>query len=214
LIAVMGVACMGGLFTMQKMIGPVLEEGREPPTDKELTRFLGEPDASVEAQARFVAAARGLFDEQVRVADRFHGYQVGFGLALASLYSLAFVFGLRAFNRGPGVARPLSTVSLLVLPARVAVAAVDIASARALGPAARSVAEAYAQVQPPQLPVDQVKLVTDAVSDVAPWMVLGVQVGAALAVCALFQYAWRYFQRPEVVAFFDTPRTPPAPPRA
>ena len=68
-------------------------------------------------------------------------------------------------------------------------------------------ARALAEAQPTKLPPEQAQAVAQAMHTLAPWFTIGFEVLSALVVCALFQYAWRYFQRPEVIEYFER-RTP------
>lgn len=192
LAVLMVVAFFGGPCTVQTMVGP----SGEVPSDQEIATLLGEAAKDPVAGPRLVAATQAMVTEQAHVAQRFHPYAMVFGLVLVTLYLLAFVFGLRAWNFAYGALGPLSKVSLAVLPARVAVAAVDLATSMALQPAGFEFAKAQA---------DQLQSLTRALAQVAPW----VTVTSALAVCALFQFAWRYFQRADVVAWYDKAAGPP-----
>lgn len=198
LIVLMVVAFFGGSCTVQKMMGPA----RDTPSEEEISKLLA-AETDGEERDRLVSATRAMIEEQARVAERFHPYAVVFGLALVTLYSFAFVFGLRAYHFAAGAPKPLSRISLLILPARVAMAAVDLASAKALEPATRRMASAFTTAQRPELPPEQAQAVAQAVTDAAPWFAVAIQVASAVAVLVLFHSAWRYFQRPDVVAFFE-----------
>ena len=52
---------------------------------------------------------------------------------------------------------------------------------------------------------DQLQELTRALAQVAPW----VTVASALVVCAVFQISWRYFQRTDVVAWYEKVSGPP-----
>ncbi|MBI5545148.1 MAG: hypothetical protein HY901_14760 [Deltaproteobacteria bacterium] len=200
IVAVMTVAFFGGSCTVQEMLG----SERELPSQQEVAKLLGEPASQeTEAGTRLVAASMAMIQEQTRVTKRFQPFTTVLGFVLVSLYSFAFVLGLRAFAFAPGAAKPLSTVAVLVLPARVAFAAVDLATAQALEPAIRAMAAAYAEANSGQVPAEEAAKVATLVTEGAPWLMVLAQVGSALLVCVLFHYAWRYFQRPEVLAFFE-----------
>ncbi|HEY3449273.1 MAG TPA: hypothetical protein VGK67_23155 [Myxococcales bacterium] len=208
LAVLMGVAFFGGSCTVQKMLGPA----RETPSDQEVARLLGDSAKEPESGPKLIAAAQAMVSEQIRVGQRYHPYAMVFGLVLVTLYSFAFVFGLRAWNFAHGATGPLAKVAVLVLPARVAVAAVDLAAAKALEPATQAMVVAFAQAQKAAVPPEQAEAVTRMMSQAAPWVTLSLEIGSALFVCVLFQVAWRYFQRKEVVAYFDKMAGPPPDP--
>ncbi len=206
LAVLMGVAFFGGSCNVQKVLGP----DQDLPTEQELARRLGDIAQEPETGPKLVEAARAMLAEQARVAQRYHPYALVFGLALVTLYSFTFVFGLRAWSFAHGAARPLSKVALLVLPARVAMAAVDLAAAQALEPATRATVLAFGQAQrSAAVPPEQAEAAAQLLSRVAPWVTLAAELGTTLFVCLLFQFAWRYFQRPDVTAYFEKMAGPP-----
>ena len=198
LAVLMVVAFFGGSCTVQKMLGP----SREMPTEEQLAP-LNDLAKDAESAERVKKASRQMLEEQARLEQRYHPYAVAFGLALVTLYSFVFVLGLRAWGFAHGAAGPLSKVSILVLPARVAVAAVDLAIAKGLEPATRAAAVALAQAQRVEGTPEQMEEAARMLGDLAPLTAMAAQAGSALIVCVLFHFAWRYFQRPEVVAYLD-----------
>ena len=198
--ALLFVAFFGGSCTVQKVLGPA-----ETPSDQEIGRLLESYVPDAEARPKLVAATQTMLVEQARVRERFQSFATLFGLALLTLYSFTFLRSLRAWSFAADAARPLSKVAMLVLPARVAVAAVDLATAKALEPATRAMATVFAQAQPAAVPADQAEAVSRALTAAAPWAMASIDLGSAVAVCVLFHFAWRYFQRPDVVALYERP---------
>ncbi len=199
LAILMGVAFFGGSCSMQKVMGPTR------PSDSDVVRSLGFGEG--QPPPVLAEAAKALVAAQTRAAERFHGAQSVFGVLLVAAYSFAFVFGLRAWHHAPNAAGPLSKIALGVLPLRAAVAAIDVSVAQVLTGPTRQFARALAEAQPTKLPPEQAQAVAQAMDALAPWFTIGFEVLSAVLVCALFQYAWRYFQRPEVIDYFER-RTP------
>ncbi|MGC4122354.1 MAG: hypothetical protein QM765_48790 [Myxococcales bacterium] len=200
LAVLMGIALFGGSCTVQQIIGT----SAEAKADKDLAALLSDADKDPEQGAKVFAAMETMAAEQTRVFQRFRPYTTVLGLVLATLYSFAFLSGMRAWNFVPGALAPLSKVAVLILPSRVALAAVDLATAKALEPAAMAFGATLAQAQK-STPPDQFEALTRTLAQTASWLSLG----TALVVCAIFHFAWRYFQRPDVVAYFDKMAGPP-----
>lgn len=211
LAVLLGVAFLGSSCQVQKIFAPP-EAPSEQAVAKQLAD-LGQVTPGDPAGERAISAGTALLAEQVHVAKRFRPYAAPFALALAIAYGFVVALGLRAWGRMPGAARPLAIACLAVLPARVAIAAIDLATTEALGPATAGFARALADLQAGALPADQAAAVIRAFTELAPRVSIALQLGLAVLVCALFHYAWRYFQRPEVTALLEPPRNPSAGPR-
>jgi len=209
LMLLMTVAFLGDSCALQKVVGVTGEKPSEQEVAKLLAERGGLPE-DPEAARRVTTLSYALVEAQERVGERFRPYETGFALLLVAAYTFVLVFGVRAYGWAPGSARGLARVSIFVLPARVAVAAVDFASTRALGPATRDLTIALTASQKTPLPADQAAQVQEAIGNLAQWVPVALQIAMALFVCILFQQASRYFQKAEVLALFDR-KAPPEP---
>lgn len=205
LVVLIGVAFLGNTLALTRALSPVPVV----PSQEQIAKALAPVVPAGETSKRLVAALTPIFEEEVRVFIRYRPYADAFAFLLAAVYSFVFVFGLRAFVFAPGGAKPVSFVALLVLPVRVAVAAVDVAQVRALQPAAKALALSVSELAAHDVPAEDAQALIQMAGNAAPW-VLG---ALALLVCALFHFAWRYFQRPDVTQYFENRGgTPPVTP--
>jgi hypothetical protein len=200
------IALFGGPCTLQGLVGGPAKV----PTQEEFASVFeksgalaGTRDAA--ANQKVIASSHGLLAEQVRIQNNLRPVSMAFGGLLVVAYSLVFVFGLRAARFAPGGAKLLSFAALLVLPARVAVAAVDLAIARKLQPAIARAAKTLAQVGDQRIPAADLERIATSVGNSAGWTVFVAQAAWALAVVLLFSQAWRYFGKPEVQAMYPSP---------
>ena len=208
-MVVLTVAFFGDSCALQKVVGMAGEKPTEQDIGKLLSGRGGLPEEP-EAARRLTTKTVAFLEAQRRVGERFGAYETGFALLLVAAYSFVLVFGVRAWRWARGSAKALARAAIFVLPARVAVAAVDFATIRALAPATRELALASTDAQKTQLSPEQVAALQQAVGDTAPWVLVAAQLALALLVCVLFQQASRYFQKPEVLALFDR-KAPPEP---
>jgi len=209
LIVLLIVGFFGDSCALQSVIGA----SGQKPTEQDVSKYLSERGLLPEdpaAAAGATGSARTFLEEQSRVLERYQPYATGFGLLLVAAYTFVLVFGVRAYHWAPGSAKALAKVAILVLPARVAIAAVELADARALQPAMHQLFLAVAQGQKTKLATDQEAVALQIFGNVAPWLLVAVPAATALIVCVLFQQASRYFQKPEVLALFER-KAPPDP---
>lgn len=200
------IALFGGPCTLQSVIGGPAKV----PSQEEFAAVLEKSGAlansgGAAATEELVAASHELLTEQVRVQNNLRPVSMAFGGFLVMAYSLVFVFALRAARFAPAGAKLLSFAALLVLPARVAVAAIDLAIARKLQPAMAKAANTIAQLGDHGIPAADLERVSATVGNATGWTVFVVQAAWALVVVLLFSQAWRYFARPEVQALYPSP---------
>lgn len=208
--AVLLVSFFGGTCSVQRAIGA------EPPvpTRAQVAKDLQDkggipPGVSEEAKQGYIGASHRLVEEKARLEKRYRPYSTVFGIALALAYTFSMIFAMRCLAMLGGAPRRLSFASLLVLPARVAMSTVDVSIAEDLREAATQFTEQLVQISgmaDKPTPFD-VNALTDAVN----WSMVAAQVGMTVAICLLFTYAWRYFQRPGVVAWFEERERKPPP---
>jgi hypothetical protein len=203
IIALMVVAFFGGSCTVQKMMGAPAEIPDEQQVAKMLENQGLKEQVPPEMHDDLVGAFHGFLEDQIRQTRSLRSFTIAFGIFLAAAYSFVLVFGTRALAWAPGSARGMSVVSFVVLPARVAMAAIDVAIARNLQPAMERLAQTMALASQRGAPEAEAAHVAEVVGRMASWMLLGWQAFLALAVCLLFFFAHRYFQRTEVHEYFD-----------
>jgi hypothetical protein len=199
-LAVMIVSVLGGSCTLQSMIA-------ERPSQEQIAQMV-EPIAGAqdaEVRARMIRGFDDFAAESQRVASQLQPFHVGFGVFLIACYAFAFLFGLRSLNFARESPRQLALASLLVLVARVAMASVDVAQAQKLRPSIAALAQKAGPAPEPSQ-VEALRWVANAFG----WTTVAFQLALALAVCALFTVSWRYFQRPDVLAYFER-KSPPDP---
>lgn len=202
IIAVMLVAIIGGSCTLQT----IAAGEAQPPSQAQvelalkqmgpLTRTRGP-----EEQAQMASAFLEFTRRQVRVATSLQPFHLGFGIVLIATYAFAFLFGLRALALAREAPSQLSLAALFALIARVAVAAIDVAQAQKLRPAWIDLAKATSP--PPGFSPEQAAQMIQAAGAGVGWIAVAFEMTRAFAVCVLLSAAWRYFQRPDVVAYFD-----------
>lgn len=198
------VAFFGGSCTMQQM---VLGQ-QDAPSESEVSALFApeDPTGPERERAESLARAAGTYlGEQARVSRRFSGFTGAIGFFVVATYAFLLVFGLRAAVLAPGAPRWLSLAAVAALPPRVALAAVEAATAKALEPHSQALFEAVLVASGSAVPAEQREAAGESFARLATAM----PVILALAVCALLFFTWRYFQRPEVVACYP----PSAPPR-
>ncbi len=198
----------GGTCSIQRSLGP---QG-ELPSKIEVGKTLQERGAlpaemSESDKQSYVDASYNLMEEKARQEKRFQPFLVAFGLALAAAYSYVLVCALRARIFLPGSASQLSFAALLALAPRVSVAAVDTAIAQNLQGAAARLTEQLIQVT--QLAGVPAPAMGDLANTVG-WSMVAAEIISTVLICLLLTYAWRYFQRPEVAAYFEK-RAPQVP---
>ena len=114
------IAFFGGSCTVQE----VLTAGHEAPSrdvvEKALSAQVANAPEVAESLEALVDASHAFVVAQADVSWRFRPFVMGFGVLLIIAYSFTSVFAMRALAFAPGAAKPLATVALLVLPARVA----------------------------------------------------------------------------------------------
>ena len=145
ILALMAVSFLGASCSIQKMTT------REVPDEVDVQKMLGLEGQGAEAVGAVVKSVRQLFEEEHELESRFKPFLVAFGVALIALYVLTFIIGSRALSLAPRAGRQLGTLCLLVLPARVAMAAVEVATAMNLRPAVRAAAGPPAVLQSARL---------------------------------------------------------------
>lgn len=201
-LAVMLISVLGGSCTLQTMFAGEAE----PPSQAQIEQALRQmapltSERNSEEQAHMVGAFLEFARHQVRLAAHLQPFHVGFGILLVASYAFAFLFGLRALSLAREAPSQLSLASLFALVARVAVAAIDIAQAQKLRPALEGLARATSP--PPGISPEEAARMIQAVGAAFAWGAVAFEAARAIAVCALFSAAWRYFQRPDVVAYYD-----------
>ncbi|MFN7133597.1 MAG: hypothetical protein ACK4N5_16085, partial [Myxococcales bacterium] len=179
------------------------------PTRAEFEKVLKEREAQLAAKLTPDAIDRlyPVLTDIAAVMVRFRRFSVPFGLALLALYTSVIVVAMRALQFAPFSPQRLSFLSLLVLPARVAVAAVDLAENRALAPLLRTALSEVVTVMEREgagaAATEELQRTMSAVVDLVTFGMIGWDAVTALAVCVLFTVSWRYFQRPEVVEWYE-----------
>jgi hypothetical protein len=208
-LAILVVAFVSGSCTAQDVLGG----GHEVPPQAELERFFKKrapAEQDSQATERLASPLHAYLVARSKFAARFEPLVVFFGILLVVAYGATLFFGMRAWRMQPGAAKALSTVSLWVLPTRVAVAAMDLASARSMQPELREIASAWARIPGQPWGPDQADELARNLGDAMVWGSFGLQAAGVLAVCLLFSYAWRYFQRPDIIAALGgKPEKPP-----
>ncbi|HCF57422.1 MAG TPA: hypothetical protein DFS52_05445 [Myxococcales bacterium] len=200
------IALFGGPCTLQSVIGGPAKV----PSQEEFASAFEKSGAlasagDAAANEQLLASSHELLAEQVRVQNNLRSVSMAFGGLLVLAYSLVFVFGLRAARFAPAGGKLLSFAALLVLPARVAVAAIDLAIARKLQPAIARAANNIAQLGDHGIPAADLERITATVGQATGWTIFIVQAAWALVVVLLFSQAWRYFAKPEVQALYPSP---------
>lgn len=207
-IAVIATAMLGGSCTLQSMVVGQASA----PTQAQIEQTL-EPLAagrSPDERARLLGVVEEFARQKVSLAAQLQPFHLGFGVLLFASYAFAFLFGLRALKFAREAPAQLSLASLFVIIARAAVAAVDVAQAQKLRPMMVAFAK-VAQVPPGgALSPAEAAQVVDAAAIAIGWSAVALELGRAIVVCALFTVAWRYFQRSNVIAFFER-RSPAGP---
>ncbi len=206
-IAVIATAMLGGSCTLQSVFSEQAE-----PTQAQIEKTL-EPlttGRSQDERTRLFGAVEEFAKQKVHLAAQMQPFHLGFGVLLLAAYGFSLLFGLRTLKFFRQAPAQLSLSSLCVIIARAAVAAVDVAQAQKLRPAM----VAFAKVaQPPpgsELSPAAAAQLIDATAVAIGWGAVALELARAIVVCALFTVAWRYFQRRDVVAFFER-RSPAGP---
>ncbi len=201
ILAVMLVAIVGGSCTLQSMKAGEAELPDQAQVEHFIKQMSPLTGARPEEQAHMTSAFLEFGRRQVRVAASLQPFHLGFGILLIASYAFTFLFGLRALSLAREAPRQLSMAALFALVARVAVAAIDVAQTQKLRPALTELASATSP--PPNLsPADAAQMI-QATSAAFSWLAVAFEMSRALAICILFSVAWRYFQRPDVVAYYD-----------
>lgn len=155
-----------------------------------------------------------LLTDMTAVLVRFRRFEVPFSLMMLLAYTAMAVVSMRALQLAPDSPRRISFVALIALPVRVANAAIDIATDQALIPHIRGALTELVSVLETEgageAAAAQYEATAQMLGDAVQFSLVGWDAATTLAVCLLFTYAWRYFQRPEVVDWFE--KHPAAPP--
>lgn len=148
-----------------------------------------------------------LLTDMTAVMVRFRRFEVPLSFMMLAMYTAVAVVALRALQFAPNSPQRLSLVALIALPVRVANAAIDIATDRALVPHIRGALDELVTIVEREgvesATAAQYQATARTLSDAVEFSLVGWDAVTTLAVCVLFTYAWRYFQRPEVIDWFE-----------
>ena len=195
------ISFMGGSCQLNGLMRGEVQVAERADIEKELKERGAANGVTVTPEV--VDTVQAVSTELKMAFTRFRPFEVGFGLILLLAYALAMVAAMRAARFEDGSAEQLSAICLIVAPARVAVAAIDLAfderMAAAIGRAMEAIMRSWRPPDGQAIPPDFPELMRELAATLQAGFILS-HLAFAAAITLVFTWGWRYFQRPEVVS--------------